>query len=309
MTIFEMEMPFRSAFQLYQERFVTSESPKGPKVTIFAGLHGNEVNGIYVANLLIQHLLHYCQSGHSILGEITIVPAVNTVGIDETKKRFPLDKRDINQSFPGHEQGSPSQRIAHVLQEVSAHSQWVMSIHSGASHVHDIAQVRVHPQHHHLALQMGLPLLLLQEKLDSNASLLGFCHQRGQETIYVSAGRGEMIDIVQSTQLLQAIWRWLIAIAVLPEQVLDWPCPVPFVVKNEHLWEIRSSNSGFFVATVTVGQWVQKGEKLGHLEQVLGGGLKQEIFAEEAALVCSVRSNPIVHYQELLFKMAQKTDI
>lgn len=79
----------------------------GPVLGVTAVLHGNELNGMPVVHELIRSL-----DPAAVVGSVVVVPVINVPGYHLHQRQF-LDSKDLNQTFPGKEGGTPSQVFAH----------------------------------------------------------------------------------------------------------------------------------------------------------------------------------------------------
>ena len=88
----ELEIPFHAI------------GPGGhaPRLALVAGLHGNDLNGIFV----LSRLTHFLNSIHAnerpeqrLLERVVILPAVNTTGFDRRDPRALPDTLDIASAF------------------------------------------------------------------------------------------------------------------------------------------------------------------------------------------------------------------
>ena len=95
--VYQLSAPNREPYTLRALEFGSG----GPTVAIVAGLHGNELNGVHALNLVASALRMA-----RLNGTVTLIPVVNTFGLDQGTKRWPIDDNDINQAFPGDPQGS-----------------------------------------------------------------------------------------------------------------------------------------------------------------------------------------------------------
>ena len=292
-SVYTLDTPFRDPIDLMRFRFGSSE---GVRISIIAGLHGNEVGGVCAANQLIRWLQQ-----QEVSGCVDIFPVVNPVGLDQTSKVNPLDHRDINRCFPGDTEGTASERIAAALFESTRDSDWVISVHTGAAHIKDITQVRCLPEHLNIASQIGAPLVWVQQKLDGEVSLAGQCQARGQSFLYCTGGSGNSVDTIQVNELHKVLQQLLHRLGCVSS--VPFSEPTETVVLHGPLTEIRTHVGGFLLPLRSVGDILRKGEPIATIQGVLGGKLEQTIEAPYDGKIASMRVNPIVHAQELVAKI------
>lgn len=133
----------------------------GPTVFISAGIHGDEVIGIEIVRRLLNS-----PRLRNIKGSLIVVPIVNSFGFINRSRYLP-DRRDLNRSFPGNEEGSLAARLAHLfLTEIVSRSDLGIDLHSAAIHRTNYPQVRISPDDEkmrHLADVFGAPIIMQSE--------------------------------------------------------------------------------------------------------------------------------------------------
>ena len=297
--IFEMESPFRAPFQLKRLTFGSGS----PVVAIVAGLHGNELNGIYSLNLLSTAL-----SMQKLEGTVHIFPLINSFGTDQCQKEWPFEVEDINKSFPGDPSGSPAQRIAHHVLEATKEATFCVDVHSGASHIRELPQVRCRPLGRDLLLgrSMQLPVLWRRNKLGSPDSLLGAWQLRGQTALHLIGGRGTTLDSKLATRMAAGLVNLLAHLNIIRSSS---PSQTTMEIENANVQSIRADCGGFFIPEVRVGDTIEKGVVLGVITSPIGGAKLSEYRAEHEGLILSVRANPMIHSQELLIRYAKMSSV
>lgn len=82
----------------------------GPTLLLTAGVHGDEYEG----QVILRALIHDLQP-EEISGRLIILPALNAPAARVNSRVSPLDGMNLNRAFPGSENGSPTQAIAHFV--------------------------------------------------------------------------------------------------------------------------------------------------------------------------------------------------
>ena len=113
----------------------------------FAGIHGDELNGVSVVHHLIHGDDHIANTDDDTINRKTFrhlicVPVVNIEGMLLEQRGAP-DNRDINRLFPGKQNGNQSQRIAHALFEgVVSRADYLIDLHSAPHSRTNLPHVR-----------------------------------------------------------------------------------------------------------------------------------------------------------------------
>ena len=117
-TFFTIEMPYRERMEIRRTVF---SGGGGPRLSVVAGIHGDELEGLYVCHRLAAWLdeLQRTSPG-GLLGSIELYPAVNTLGLDTLTRGLPVFDTDLNRAFPGSAGGPLPERLAAALREDAA---------------------------------------------------------------------------------------------------------------------------------------------------------------------------------------------
>ncbi|MFT5894284.1 MAG: N-alpha-acetyl-L-2,4-diaminobutyrate deacetylase [bacterium] len=99
----------------------------GPTVTLVAGIHGDEFEGPITLQRMAKEL-----TPDSIHGCLILIPCINLAGLRRSKRRSPLDGKDMDTCFPGKAAGSISERVAYeVFQRLIKPANLVLDMRSG----------------------------------------------------------------------------------------------------------------------------------------------------------------------------------
>ncbi|WP_218571946.1 N(2)-acetyl-L-2,4-diaminobutanoate deacetylase DoeB [Pseudomonas xionganensis] len=100
---------------------------EGPTALLTGGNHGDEYEGITSLLKLASEL-----SAEQVRGRVIIVPAMNYPAVQNGSRTSPIDKGNMNRSFPGNPAGSMTERIADYFQRyLIPLCDYALDIHSG----------------------------------------------------------------------------------------------------------------------------------------------------------------------------------
>ncbi len=101
---------------------------KGPVLAAVAGVHGFEFASILAVDRLADRI-----DPADLTGTIIFVRIANIPSFEYRVPHFnPIDRKNLNRSFPGSKDGTSTQRIADILsREVVARADFLMDLHSG----------------------------------------------------------------------------------------------------------------------------------------------------------------------------------
>lgn len=98
----------------------------GPCLWINGQVHGDEMNGIFAALDFVRGL-----PLDDLAGTVVVSATANPLALDARQRRTPQDFLDLDQSFPGHAEGSATERLAAALfAAVRAHADAFVSLHT-----------------------------------------------------------------------------------------------------------------------------------------------------------------------------------
>jgi uncharacterized protein len=119
----------RSAYGHIAIPIVHIGNGEGPRVLLMSGNHGDEYEGQIALGKLIRAL-----EPRGMRGRLTILPAANLPAVRAGRRTSPIDEGNLNRSFPGDADGTPTQLVAHFIEGVLMRgADWVIDVHSGGS--------------------------------------------------------------------------------------------------------------------------------------------------------------------------------
>jgi predicted deacylase len=97
-----------------------------PRLAAIAGVHGDEPDGM----LALLDFGAQCDPA-SLRGSVVLVPVANPSAFAAHQRRTPLDGLDLNRTFPGNPDGTPSERLAYrLMQDIVSGADFVFTLHS-----------------------------------------------------------------------------------------------------------------------------------------------------------------------------------
>ena len=119
----------RSAYGWIPIPIVSIRNGDGPVVLLMAGNHGDEYEGQIALCKLIKNI-----PCNHVNGQIIVLPMANFPAAKAGMRTSPIDQGNLNRSFPGDPNGTPTQIIAHYIEtELLSRSDYSLDIHSGGS--------------------------------------------------------------------------------------------------------------------------------------------------------------------------------
>lgn len=285
-------------------------SERDPKVALVAGLHGNELNGVFVLSRLAAFLAALAngeRTGQRLRDRVIVVPAVNVMGLNPRSRNCPFSNEDLNRQFPGDASGDLSSRVAHAALELTQRAYYRIDIHSSNLDLEELPQVRLYEPNDDeraSACLFGLPAVV--ERPISPVYKTTIAHawrQRGGENFVLRAGGAGNLQISHCDVLFRALIAFLNRTGVL-EGV-----PLPAEEGDLHYFGLNqtfsliSEHAGFFVSHRRVGPWLQAGDLVGEVYDGFTGEPRAEVRAPMSGLLSALRCQPLLCEGDLVARL------
>ena len=162
----------------------------GPVVGITAAVHGNELNGIKIIHRFLEWI-----NLEELRGSLLCAPVVNVPGFD-MGTRFFTDGVDLNNTFPGLEDGTPSEQYARSFCSTFLPKiEYLIDIHTASAGRLNSLYVRVDLDHE---VSKTLALLLDPEIIlhspTSSGTLRSVALNQGVPAVTLEAGNPSVIQ-------------------------------------------------------------------------------------------------------------------
>jgi len=306
-TFFTLELPYRERIAL--ERAVFEGGP-GPRVAVVSGLHGDELEGLYVCHRLAGRLEALAKRRpDALLGRVELYPAMNPLGLDTLQRRVPIHDVDLNRVFPGHPEGLFPHRLAHAALRNLLGAALVIDIHASNVYLREIPQVRIARAFEGelvpLARSMNLDLIWVHEAVTVLENTIAHSlNERGTPCLVVEMGVGMRITPAFADQLVTGIlslWQRIGALAA--DLALEPLGHAPLVADDSNVHYLNAEVSGIFVPATEHWMEVGRGDLLGRIVSPLQGEALGEVRSPVAGVVFTLREYPLVYEGSLLARI------
>jgi predicted deacylase len=273
----------------------------GPKLWLSAAIHGDELNGVEIIRQVIEQV-----QPEKLAGTLIAVPIVNLFGFIEQSRYLP-DRRDLNRSFPGSENGSLASRLANLfMREIVKHSTHGIDLHTAAIHRMNLPQVRANLEDletYRCAQAFNAPIMMHATTRDG--SLRQAATNQGIPVLLYEGGealRFEPYAIRVGVTGVLRVMQYL-GMAQFPQL----PPPIPSVEIRQSKW-IRAFRGGIFHREVSLGEQVEKKQPLGFITDAFGED-KSVVRASVSGIVIGYNQNPLVNQGDGMINLAIKDAI
>lgn len=123
---------------------VINGADSGKTLYIQAVSDGDELNGLGVVSRVVPRL-----DPTKLSGAVLVVGVVNHFAFQVAEHRNPIDDRKMNRGYPGDDDGTTSERIAHATFQAAKRADIVLDLHQGStSRMINETRVRCGIRHH-----------------------------------------------------------------------------------------------------------------------------------------------------------------
>lgn len=232
-----------------------------PCVVVTACIHGDEINGLRIAQSLIKNKIKL------VKGTLIILPVVNIYGF-LNKQRYLPDRKDLNRCFPGLLKGSFGSRFASfILQNISKYGDVFIDLHSGGPGRFNIPQIRCDLKTDgikELVDSISIPLVVNSSHRDG--SLRQAINDMKKTCIVFEGGEGLRIDETitkYGVNLVRSVLAHLGMTKTKKAFIGD-----KIIIKKTR-W-MRAKEGGILINKTQHGKVVKKGDVVGELRQITG---------------------------------------
>jgi predicted deacylase len=301
----------------YRERLVISRTVfaggDGPRVAIVAGIHGDELEGLYLCQRLAAWLEPLARTRPEALhGRVELYPAMNPLGIDTISREIPVFETDLNRHFPGHPEGILPQRIADALMHSLQGAALVLDVHASNRFLRELPQARVARAYAEqllpFAYRLNVDLIWLQDHV-LETTLKYQLNQQGIPCLVIEVGIAMRVLPVYADQLLVGILQVLRDCGVLTDDAeIPGQGRSPRLLEDKDIRYLNAETAGLFIPIVGHGASIAEGELLGHILSSFQGKPLAEVRAPAGGQLFTLREFPLVYEGSLMGRIAVVQD-
>lgn len=306
--LLQMTAPLREDFDIaYHDLGPAGESPT---LALVAGIHGDELNGVFVLSRLAHFLGHVAagrQPGQQLNARVVLVPAVNVLGVNTRTRRWPFDSTDINRMFPGYDAGETTQRIAHAVLELTRPARYRVDIHSSNLDFEELPQVRLYAPsdgERRTARLFGLTAVIERPMNPIFTSTIGHAWRAcAGENFVLQGGQAGVLQPPHCDRLFHALVAFLSRTDILGGVVLSDEDEDTHYFGVHHTFPLISEHAGLFLSRLAVGRWVRAGDLIGQVYDGFTGELRHDVKAPVAGLLSGIRRQPLLFEGDLIARI------
>lgn len=273
----------------------------GPVVWLTACSHGDEISGIVIIQEIFKRIRRQL-----LKGTIHAFPLMNPMGFETGSRDISVSSEDLNRSFPGKENGSLGERIAHQIfskiTEISPslvldfHNDWVKSIPYVIIDGHqDKFSKEVYEKSKNFAGQTGIAVIEDTDELPSSLShnlLL-----KDIPALTLELGEPNLINEQFVTYGLEAIRNILAELEMIDQggERFSFPLPPAYMdgMPLRYSDKPYSSKSGIIRFQAKPGDQVRKGQPIARIVNAFGKH-QETVKAENDGIVLGHSDSSVV---------------
>jgi predicted deacylase len=306
-SILTLQLPYREQLHVHRTIF---DGGGTARVAVVAGIHGDELEGLYVCHRLAAWFERLAETQpRALRGRVDIIPAMNPLGIDTLERFVPVFDADLNRNFPGDPGGLLPQRIAAAAIAALSGAALVIDIHASNIFLREIPQVRINQDFAArlvpLARGMNVDLIWLHGSVTVlEATIAHSLNSRGTPCLVVEMGVGMRITPDFTDQLLTGILNTCRTLGVLAAELeLEPPSHLPLVADDTNVHYLNAETSGLFVPTVDHWMALHRGESLGRIISPHHGAVLAEVRSPVDGVLFTLREYPAVYEGSLMARI------
>lgn len=289
----------------------------GKTLWLHGQVHGDEINGIVAALNFIERL-----DPDTMQGNVVFTPTGNPHALDLRKKRNPYDDLDLDQCYPGNQNGLISERMAHNLfQEIKGTADFLINLHT-MNPLFDSKAYAVYKKHPESAVQehdllkaisffqpnvaCRMPIGGKGELPGNIAGALDYqCLAHDIPAFMLELGGGSRYEPVNVQLAERGFTGLAVHLNILRADLAQEPAKTVRRVTKRG-W-VTFTRGGIFVPEATAGDTLKANDVLGKTRNLLGE--QEEVFAvDHAGIIIGLRRDPVAHTGDRVAFMAWEWD-
>ncbi len=306
--IFSIKSPLGPPIEILKHVF-TAKFNK-PRVSFVAGLHGDELEGLYICHKLLRYLKNLeVNHPEAIQGEINIYPAVNPQALENSMRLWPFFSIDINRTFGCVQTDSLAVEASQtLLEDLKSSSDVVIDFHSSNLQLFELPQIRIIKDFEKKVLpfakKCNVDLIWVHPNAEIFVSTLGFNLNKAKiPTLVIETGVCLRIHPEKGDQIFNGALNLLNEMGTL--QILTEPIKEPYLVQPHQVKMVQAHHSGLFIKQVEAGNFLEAGERIGKLIDPIEGRILKNIVAPCSGLLFTIREHPLAHKGSPLARIAE----
>ncbi len=259
----------RSAYGFVPIPIVVARKGEGPTVLLTGGVHGDEYEGPIALIRLIRELRL-----DELRGRLIIIPALNAPAVHAGTRTSPIDRVNLNRTFPGDRNGTPTEMIADYVERVLLPlADYAFDFHAGGSSLDYLPTLFAAPprtederkQIEALIEAFAPPRILYMEALQNDRLLSARAQRQGIPFLTGEFGGGATVNREGLAVLEQGLAGLLDSLGVLPGRGRRTPGVPARRMEASGRHYLYAPRPGLFEPRFSLGDEVSEGQLAGFI--------------------------------------------
>ncbi len=310
--VFQLEVPHREPMRIRGFEFGNDRGVRS--CAIVGSMRGNEVQQTFICARLVAALANLEQEGlFDARVSVLVLPCINPFSMNVQQRFWPVDRSDINRSFPGNANGGTTERIAAAILRVAEtyeHGIQLCSFNQQGDflpHVRIAYQGPISDRSAELARDFCLPYVVTRTPTAYDESTLNYVwQQNGTHAFSLYSKATDRIDKGSAQMVVDAMLRFLCACGVLtsvPQRVAGHGLTTTLLPESD-LIDLRTRRAaGFLITTVRVGDHVRKGQKLAQVLDAFDTHVLETLQSPVDGRVFFMRTDSLVQQHMVVLRI------
>lgn len=301
-TVYSAELPVSEHLTIRKNR-IQGHYRRGPRIAVVTGVHGDELEGQYVAYELAKQLNANLDALHGI---VDIYPAINPLGINSIQRGVPMFDIDLDRTFPGNPEGNLTQSLAAAIVDDIKGADICVDIHASNIFLREMPQIRINKEFARTLMPLA-PLLNVNfvwvhaTTTQQKSSLTYALNSVGTPCLVVESGVGMRITEDYGVRLAEGLLRLIAHFGGWEGGFLE--NPLPLVAQDANIEFLSSESPGIFLPRAKHGTRVKKNDLIGIICDPLTGTVQEEVRCTTSGLLFTLREYPVVYPGSLLARI------
>lgn len=307
---YRMKTPLQEKIGLFESTFGNGN---GKRFAMVSGLHGDELDGLYLSYRLAEFLRKWESDGRPIDGRISLIPVANPLATAAAERFWPFGQIDVNRCFPGPPapQGEGASYVwAGALFDHLKQFDLVIDVHSSNLFLRECPQIRVLNRFRAVAdtfaghanvdvVWVHDAPTVIETTLSYNLNAIGV------PTLVVEMGVGFRIQTDFVDAVFNGIVHLLEKLNILSGELPAASRKTPIYATDRNVRYLNSESGGFFVPDAQVGTSVRAGRRVGRILDALAGEIKEDVVSRWNGYLFTIRAHPIVYPGSLMARIIE----
>lgn len=303
--IYRVRFPYREDMVVQGFRF----GKGAPTACVLGAIRGNEIQQMYTCSQLIRELKELETNGCINAGKsILVIPVINSIGLNISKRFFGVEDLDINRDFPGRSDGDTTDRIAYeVFNQVKEYTYGIQltSFYMAGEFVPHVRMMETGYQNISLANLFGLPYAVVRKPNPLDTKTLNYNWQNDRTAAFsLYTNKNDSIDDGSARQALSAVLRFLTRMGIIRYE--SHSGFISHVLMEDDLTDVYVEKGGIFRGLVKPGEYVRYGYPIAEISDPYEGFIKEAIIAPTSGIVFFAHTEPLISQGDMAYRLIHR---